>query len=106
LPDRSDTGWRFVVPEGIPAGAACLDGHFPSQPIVPGAVLLGYASKSLRAEGFELTDIIRMKFLTPLLPDRAFEIEFLTAETNVKITWLSGENVLAQARATLRNHDD
>lgn len=95
----------FEVPKGIPANAACLTGHFPDRPIVPGAVLLGYAARHLATEGFEIAAIRRMKFLRPLLPDQSFTIELTPSRDSTTVTWLAGESVLARARVILRCHD-
>ena len=81
--------------------APFLDGHFPDNPIVPGAVLLGYAAKELHSEGLRIESILRMKFLRPLLPGEPFEIELNRAEQSSTLTWRSGETKIAQARVTL-----
>lgn len=91
------TVWRTEV-EGIPADAPCLDGHFPGNPIVPGAVLLGYAASALAERGEAIASVSRMKFLCPLLPEQAFAIEV----DGRKIKWLAGGNTVAQARLTLK----
>ena len=106
MTDSVETGRRIVVAEVIPASAACLDGHFPDQPIVPGAILLGYAAQYLKAEGFEISGVSRMKFLKPLLPDQAFTIGVQIDHKSAKIMWRADDIVLAQARATLHCHDD
>lgn len=60
------------VPFVLDAGAACLDGHFPGRPVIPGVVLLDAALSAL-----ELTPPIRIdqaKFLKPCLPDMPLEL--------------------------------
>lgn len=92
------------ITDGVPATAGCLDGHFPGNPIVPGAVLLGYAAKTLQVEGIGIASVLRMKFQRPLSPDTPFEIEMKRDGANASLVWQSEETVLAQARVTLRDH--
>lgn len=103
--DDAETGRYFEVPEGIPGNAACFIGHFPDRPVVPGAVLLGYAARYLATEGFEIASIRRMKFLRPLLPDQSFAIELAPSRDGTVITWTAGTSILARARVRLRSHD-
>jgi len=88
--------------EGLPGDAPFLDGHFPRNPIVPGAVLLGYAANALSERGFEITTVMRVKFLRPLLPDEPFEIVVDGNADTASVVWREGESAIAQARVTLR----
>lgn len=97
--------WRAEIPQGVSADAACLDGHFPGNPIVPGAVLLALAARELEAEGFEVSKLGRMKFLQPLLPGRPLTIAFEIKHSRATATWLDEETVLARAQMTLSAHD-
>ena len=89
----------IAIPGGIPAGAACLDGHFPGNPIVPGAVLLGHAARHLAGQGVTLTGVQRMKFLRPLAPETGFDIRLDPARRLLE--WRAGEVVLARAQVAL-----
>jgi len=92
--------------DGVSSDAPFLNGHFPASPIVPGAVLLGYASNELQDRGYEIESILRMKFLRPLLPDEPFEIEIKAANKTATLIWYCGETMIAQARVTLSPHGD
>lgn len=90
---------------GIALDAPFLQGHFPGNPIVPGAVLLGFSTKALLDLGYEITQIQRMKFKKPLLPCQPFEISFEKGGTISKLIWSSAGDVLADARVMLRKTD-
>ncbi|WP_423823905.1 hypothetical protein V5738_08050 [Salinisphaera sp. SPP-AMP-43] len=62
------TAYRFT----IEAGHACLDGHFPGAPIVPGVVILEHVGRAVaRAYGGRVTRILRCKFVAGLEPEQA-----------------------------------
>lgn len=63
----------------IPANHPALPGHFPGHPIVPGVILLEAVIRALPGHTGYATRVIgfpAVKFLAPLLPQRAFEIGF------------------------------
>lgn len=91
--------------DGICAKSRFLDGHFPGNPIVPGAVLLGLAEQALQDIGYEIKTIQRLKFLRQLSPDQPYEIEIEMALPRAKIAWISGTETLADARVELRPTD-
>jgi len=65
----------------IPADHPALPGHFPDHPVVPGVVLLEAVIRALPGHaGFvtRVTGFPAVKFLVPLLPQRAFAIGFNT----------------------------
>lgn len=82
--------------------APCIDGHFPGNPIVPGAVLLGFAADALSQEGWEIAEVTRVKFLRPLRPVIPFRIEITLANCSASISWLAGDVLIAQAKMVLR----
>ncbi|MEM7505720.1 MAG: hypothetical protein AAF415_03160 [Pseudomonadota bacterium] len=94
---------RWSAPSGVPAGASCLDGHFPGNPIVPGAVLLAHAADVLHGQGQAIVAIRRMKFLRPLGPGVPFEVQIDPSAQGARITWRSGGETLADARVSLRD---
>lgn len=63
----------------IPASHPALPGHFPGHPVVPGVVLLEAVIRALPQHAgcaTRVTGFPAVKFLAPLLPQRAFEIGF------------------------------
>lgn len=91
--------------DGLAPQSKFLEGHFPGNPIVPGAVLLGLAQQGLRDSGYEISSIQRVKFLRQLLPGQAFEITVDISDSGgrtAKLSWVSGAVVLADARVELR----
>jgi 3-hydroxymyristoyl/3-hydroxydecanoyl-(acyl carrier protein) dehydratase len=95
---------QLIRSEGVDPKSRCLDGHFPGNPIVPGAVLLGLAEQALRDIGYEIKCVQRMKFLRQLIPDQPYEItlEIGAGGTLAKLAWISGTETLANARVELR----
>ena len=93
---------QLISSDGISPKSKFLDGHFPGNPIVPGAVLLGLAEQGLRHIGFEIKSIQRMKFLRQLPPDQPFEITVEIENSLAKLAWTSGTDTLANARVELR----
>ncbi len=91
--------------DGICAKSRFLDGHFPGNPIVPGAVLLGLAEQALQDIGYEIKTIQRLKFLRQLSPDQPYEIEIEMSLPRARIAWISGTETLADARVELRPTD-
>ena len=63
----------------IPANHPALPGHFPGHPVVPGVVLLDAVVQALAQHaGYatRVTGFPAVKFLAPLLAQRAFEVSF------------------------------
>lgn len=60
------------VPFVLDPGAACLDGHFPGRPVIPGVVLLDAALSALTLA--PPVHIDQAKFLRPCLPGMQLEL--------------------------------
>lgn len=93
---------RFTFPDGIEKDAGFLEGHFVGNPIVPGAIFLGYAAAGLRDHGYEFERLMRIKFLRKLLPCVPFEITCKIGQDTSMLTWVSAGDVLAKAQVRLR----
>ena len=96
----NQTVWHF--PKGVPAVNPCFDGHFPGDPIVPGAYLLALAERRLAASGWRITGARRIKFLSPLRPDQAFQIEANAGRSGTVLRWVRDDVKIAEASVTLR----
>jgi 3-hydroxymyristoyl/3-hydroxydecanoyl-(acyl carrier protein) dehydratase len=69
----SEAVWR--APLRIPADHACLPGHFPGRPLVPGVLILEHVAQALRAwRGERLARVVEAKFVAPLRPGEAAEL--------------------------------
>jgi 3-hydroxyacyl-[acyl-carrier-protein] dehydratase len=94
----------FTVPSDHP----CLPGHFPSQPVVPGVVVLEHVLQALEAERGQVQGGLRMpqvKFVQPLLPGEQAQIVLEGAAPKWKFrvqregTLLASGELLAQGVA-------
>lgn len=87
---------------GFPEGSRFLDGHFPGNPIVPGAIILGRLAAWLLATGRGLARVERMKFLRPLRPGTPFEIRLLPGGPAARVEFRDADGLFASARIVLR----
>lgn len=66
---------RIII--AIPADHRCFAGHFPGDPLVPGALLVAWIVQELeqRYPYLRITGVQKMKFLQPLRPGSRLELE-------------------------------
>ena len=90
---------------GFAPDARCLDGHFPGNPLVPGAAILATCLACLRGEGIRVTAIERMKFLRPLRPGTPFDVVLRRGPGHAQIDCLDSDGPIATARITVCDTD-
>ena len=93
---------RFSLTDGFPADSAFLDGHFPGNPIVPGAVILGYLATQLAVVDLAIAKVSRMKFTRLLRPDVPMEITVVSRGDGVRAEFRDQIGVVASASLILR----
>ena len=91
--------------QGIRFDAAhpALPGHFPGQPLVPGVLLLEQVALALRSwRGLRLARVLDAKFMVPLLPDQAAQLELTdTGAPNSRIRFVIQCDGMTLARGTV-----
>lgn len=92
----------FTLPQGFPADSPCLDGHFPGNPIVPGAAMLGFLAGRLAGSGLAIGRIRRMKFRRPLPPGRPIEVRLVERSGEASVEFRDASGVFASASLVLR----
>lgn len=84
----------------LDAGDACLDGHFPDRPIIPGVVLLDAAMTA-----FGLTPPVRIeqaKFLQPCAPGMTLELTMTPVADGADVRVEHDGRLMASARLRAR----
>ncbi|HEY7885676.1 MAG TPA: hypothetical protein VIC08_12105 [Cellvibrionaceae bacterium] len=88
----------------VNSDAACVQGHFPGMPVVPGAWLLGRAHSALLARfpACRVAELKKVKFLAPLLPE---QLAILSIDDSrwprIKVTLAHAEQLLLEASFVL-----
>ncbi len=92
---------KFESVAGFPAESRFLDGHFPGNPVVPGAMIAAHLSRCLATENMKIARIERMKFVRPLLPGQPFEIDLERKGDTAKVRISDGQGAFAVAQIVL-----
>lgn len=100
MADRQSQTFRCA--SGVPAESRCLDGHFPGNPIVPGAVILAHLAARLDESGRALERVERIKFRRVLRADTPFEICLTAAAARGRAEFRDEAGVFATASIVLR----
>src|SRR6185295_11713840 len=84
------TSFQFRFPATDPV----FTGHFPGYPLLPGIFqieMVRFATESVLENALDIREIVRAKFLRPILPEETIRLSLK----------LSEEDSIIQARATL-----
>jgi 3-hydroxymyristoyl/3-hydroxydecanoyl-(acyl carrier protein) dehydratase len=96
----------FSLIDGFPSDSAFLQGHFPGNPIVPGAVILGYLASRLATVDLTIAKVVRMKFIRLLRPDTPMEIDVVfkgeASDPKFRAEFRDREGIFASAILMLR----
>ena len=90
------TLFEFRFPVSDPTFA----GHFPTRPLLPGIFQLEiarYAAELARNEPLQTCEIIKAKFLRPIIPDETVRVELKLAEKADMIQVRASFSVTGQA---------
>lgn len=80
----------------IAASHAVLPGHFPGNPIVPGVILLDRVAAAVeRVWGLHIAGLPQVKFLRPLLPDQAAELNLVHVGKNIRFSIVHADATVA-----------
>lgn len=91
----------FEDREGFAASSRFLSGHFPGNPVVPGAVILAYLARCLADHALAMTHVQRVKFLRPVLPDTPLETTIRRRRDGARFEIRDEAGVLVSGRCTL-----
>ena len=81
----------------VGADHACLPGHFPGSPLVPGVVLLEQVALALRDwRGQRLSRVFEAKFVAPLLPEQEARVALTETQGRVRFEIHRGDDLLAR----------
>lgn len=96
---------RFALEGGFPADSPFLDGHFSGNPIVPGAIILGFLATRLAERDLAIARVGRMKFRRILRPGISFEASVTERASSASAEFRDAEGVFASASLHLRARD-
>lgn len=66
----------------VAADHPALSGHFPGHPVVPAAVLLRFAQRTLEGAGLRLAAIDSVKFLRPVAAGAAIDVTVIPQDSS------------------------
>ncbi|MGH8129171.1 MAG: 3-hydroxyacyl-ACP dehydratase FabZ family protein [Gammaproteobacteria bacterium] len=104
--DRADSADGVCLHLDVPGNLAWFDGHFPSDPILPGVAQIAWAIAFAR-ERFGLnadpTAIERVKFLHIARPDERLTLELKREKANILWQYNAGDTVLSHGRLSFES---
>jgi 3-hydroxymyristoyl/3-hydroxydecanoyl-(acyl carrier protein) dehydratase len=86
----------------VPASHPALLGHFPGNPIVPGALILDRVLRLAAARGLRVTTVQSARFIAPLRPDTPFEVRLSACPGGVDFQVHSGSKRVAHGSLLCR----
>lgn len=92
----------------IPDDHACLPGHFPGRPLVPGVVLLEQVLRAIQAQSGIPVGRLRLpqvKFMAPLLPGQTARVELDGQAPRWKFRVLREAELLVRGELVLETGD-
>lgn len=92
---------RFAEERGFPPSSRFFSGHFPGNPVVPGAVVLGHVAAGLAAHALTIRSVKRVKFIRPVPPGVRIETVVEEEDGNARFTVSGPDGILATGRLTL-----
>lgn len=94
---------RHVAECHFPADHPAAAGHFPGNPIIPGAVLLREVVRAVVAEGGAVGEIRSAKFLHPVRPGERLSIAWeMRADGEIRFTCEAGDPARRVLTGTMR----
>jgi 3-hydroxyacyl-[acyl-carrier-protein] dehydratase len=91
-----------TLPLSIAADHPAYAGHFPGRPILPGVVLLDRAQRALeQACALRISGLALAKFLSPVLPGEALELDYEATAAGLRFEIRCGERRVASGRYTV-----
>ena len=73
----------------------CYSAHFPSAPVVPGALLLHWIQQLLKTQNVHCLGAKQLKFLQPIKPGQSCELNYNLTGDNLLSIRVSCEGVLS-----------
>ncbi|WP_269789690.1 hypothetical protein [Stenotrophomonas sp. Iso1] len=92
----------------IPDDHACLPGHFPGRPLVPGVVVLEQVLCAVQAQSGVAANRLRLpqvKFMAPLLPGQTARVELEGQAPRWKFRVLRDAELLVRGELVLESDD-
>jgi 3-hydroxymyristoyl/3-hydroxydecanoyl-(acyl carrier protein) dehydratase len=95
---QTQNGKDFVF--NVKSGFVAFQGHFPGQPLLPGIVqieiVLFCIKKLLNDETVNIAEILKVKFIKPILPETKITVSLETADNLCKAVIKDDKEVYSQ----------